>query len=169
MGGFPSAWGPHPAPTGQLPHGRPSPSPAAAAAAGRASNPTPGPLPRPAPAPGGQWLRPEPPRGASGPWRRRAGQAGAGAPGGERLPACAQSGPAHAPRRAPQPIGAGRFPPRSQLGLVLLSAPSQEPKGTRQSGLTVAPRGPSRPSPPHTSAQESGHLTCSPPTPTPGL
>lgn len=71
-GGVPSAWVPHPAPTGQLPHGRPSPSPAATA--GRASNPTPGPLPRPSRLPVangcGQSLRGEP-RGPGGAVRAR--------------------------------------------------------------------------------------------------
>lgn len=74
---------------------------------------------------------------------------------------------------------AARLTPRAGLpNLQALGAslpgPSSDwscspPQATRRSGPTVEPRGPSRPSPPHTSAQESGHLTCRPPTPTPGL
>lgn len=66
--GVPYAGGGTPPPP--RPHGPAAARPplsSPSAAAGRASNPTPGPLPRPTQAPGGQWPRPEPPRGAWGP------------------------------------------------------------------------------------------------------
>lgn len=137
-GGAPSARGPRPAPTGQLPHGRPSPSPTAAA--GGASNPTPGPAPPPDP--GSRWpmAAARASAGSLGALAAPRGRAGAGAPGGGGLPARARSGPAHAPSRGSPPLRAGLFCP----GLVPLWAPSREAKGTPHSGQTVAPSGPSR-------------------------
>lgn len=129
---------PHPAPTGQLPRGRPSPppppQPAGPVTRLRARSPA---RPRLLVANGrGQSLRGEP-----GALAAPCGPAGAGAPGGEGLPAGARSRPPHAPSPRCLPSAPGSSAPGAQLGLA---APSQEAKGSRHSGQTVAPSGPSR-------------------------
>lgn len=109
-------------------------------AAGRASNPTPGPAPPPDPAPGGQWPRPEPPRGVAGPWRRRAAGLELGHPEVKSCPSATRA----ARLKPPPGLSARPVLPGARPGPFPLSATGPEAKGTRRSAQTVAPSGPSR-------------------------